>query len=46
MRRDSGSREHYLTEPHVVSRVWQWNPRGTGADRPQCNTANEIPSPN
>jgi hypothetical protein len=35
---------YYLTEPHVVSRVWQWNPRGTEADRPQCNTANEIPS--
>lgn len=34
---------YYLTEPHVVSRVWQWNPRGTGADRPICNTANEIP---
>ena len=35
---------YYLTEPHVVSRVWQWNPRGTEADRPICNTANEIPS--
>ncbi|NOT24996.1 MAG: hypothetical protein HOP16_02735 [Acidobacteria bacterium] len=35
---------HYLTEPHVVSRVWQWNPRGTEIARPQCNTANEIPS--
>jgi len=35
---------YYLTEPHVVSRVWQWNPRGTGTDREQCNTANEIPS--
>ena len=35
---------YYLTEPHVVSRVWQWNPRGTDVDRPQCNTANEIPS--
>ena len=33
----------YLTEPHVVSRVWQWNPRGTEFDRPTCNTANEIP---
>ena len=35
---------YYLTEPHVVSRVWQWNPRGTGTSRDQCNTANEIPS--
>ena len=35
---------YYLTEPHVVSRVWQWNPRGTDFDRPTCNTANEIPS--
>ena len=35
---------YYLSEPHVVSRVWQWNPRGTEADRPICNTANEIPS--
>ena len=35
---------HYLTEPHVVSRVWQWNPRATGTNREQCNTANEIPS--
>jgi hypothetical protein len=35
---------YYLTEPHVVSRVWEWIPRATGGDRPQCNTANEIPS--
>ena len=35
---------YYLSEPHVVSRVWQWNPRGTDFDRPTCNTANEIPS--
>jgi hypothetical protein len=35
---------YYLTEPHVVSRVWQWNPRATGTDRDQCNTGNEIPS--
>jgi len=36
---------YYLTEPHVVSRVWEWNPRaGGGPDRPTCNTANEIPS--
>ena len=35
----------YLTEPHVVSRVWQLNPRAaqTGG-RIICNTANEIPS--
>jgi len=35
---------YYLTEPHVVSRVFQWNPRAAGGDRPTCNTANEIPS--
>jgi hypothetical protein len=35
---------YYLSEPHVVSRVWQLNPRGTEAGRPTCNTANEIPS--
>jgi hypothetical protein len=35
---------YYLTEPHVVSRVWQWNPRAAGTSRDQCNTANEIPS--
>ena len=35
---------YYLTEPHVVSRVWQFNPRATGTSRDQCNTANEIPS--
>jgi hypothetical protein len=35
---------NYLTEPHVVSRVWQWNPRGTGTTRDICNTGNEIPS--
>jgi hypothetical protein len=35
----------YLTEPHVVSRVWQLNPRA-GANQyveENCNTANEIP---
>jgi hypothetical protein len=35
---------HYLTEPHVVSRVFEWNPRANPGDRPTCNTANEIPS--
>ena len=34
----------YLTEPHVVSRVWEWTPRAGDGDRPTCNTANEIPS--
>ena len=34
---------YYLTEPHVVSRVWEFNPRAGNGDRPQCNTANEIP---
>jgi len=34
----------YLTEPHVVSRVWQFNPNaGQGPGRTICNTANEIP---
>lgn len=34
---------YYLTEPHVVSRVWEFNPRAGNGNRPQCNTANEIP---
>lgn len=35
----------YLTEPHVVSRVWQYDPHaGQGpSTRTICNTANEIP---
>ncbi len=34
----------YLSEPHVVSRVWQYEPNGRqGPERTQCNTANEIP---
>ena len=34
----------YLTAPHVVSRVWQRDPRGSqGGGRNICNTANEIP---
>jgi hypothetical protein len=36
---------YYLTEPHVVSRVWEWNPRGgTGAGNVICGTANEVPA--
>ncbi|MBI4888156.1 MAG: hypothetical protein HY824_13765 [Acidobacteria bacterium] len=35
---------YYLTEPHVVSRIFQFNPRAGDADRAPCNTANEIPS--
>jgi hypothetical protein len=35
---------YYLTEPHVVSRIFQLNPRAGGGDRVICNTANEIPS--
>ena len=34
----------YLTEPHVVSRVWQFDPRGSQPDRSICNTANEVPT--
>ena len=33
----------YLTEPHVVSRVWQFDPRGNQGGRNVCNTANEVP---
>ena len=33
----------YLTEPHVVSRVWRLDPRGNQGGRAICNTANEIP---
>ena len=33
----------YLTEPHVVSRVFQKSPRPGGGGRVICNTANEIP---
>ena len=35
----------YLTEPHVVSRVWQLDPRATPGNyvETNCNTANEIP---
>ena len=34
----------YLTETHVVSRVWRFDPRGSQPDRSICNTANEVPS--
>jgi hypothetical protein len=35
----------YLTEPHVVSRVWEWDPRGgQGALRDTCTVASEVPS--
>jgi hypothetical protein len=33
----------YLTEPHVVSRVWQFDPRGDQSQEGICNTALEIP---
>ena len=33
----------YLTEPHVVSRVWEMDPRGDQGQEGICNTANEIP---
>ncbi len=34
----------YLTEPHVVSRVWRFDPTGSqDGRRGICNTANEIP---
>jgi hypothetical protein len=33
----------YLTEPHVVSRVWQFDPRGDQTQAGICVTANEIP---
>ena len=35
----------YLTEPHIVSRVWEWDPRGgQGPGRDTCTIASEIPS--
>ena len=35
----------YLTEPHVVSRVWEFDPNGSQGpnNRGTCNTGNEIP---
>ena len=34
---------YYLTEPHVVSRTWQFDPRGDQTQDGVCVTANEIP---
>jgi hypothetical protein len=35
----------YLTEPHVVSRVWEFDPKGSqGSLRDTCNVGSEIPS--
>jgi hypothetical protein len=34
---------YYLTEPHVVSRVWEMDPRGDQGQEGICVTANEIP---
>ena len=33
----------YLTEPHVVSRVWEYDPHGDRTERGICNTAGLIP---
>jgi len=35
----------YLTEPHVVSRVWEFDPNGSQAanNRSTCNVGNELP---
>jgi hypothetical protein len=33
----------YLSEPHVVSRVFRFDPRANQGGRSICNTANEIP---
>ena len=35
---------YYLSEPHVVSRTWQYDPRGNQFEDGVCVTANEIPS--
>jgi hypothetical protein len=35
---------YYLSEPHVVSRIFQLNSRATEGTRQACNTANEIPT--
>jgi hypothetical protein len=35
---------YYLSEPHVVSRTWQYDPRGDQSQDGVCVTANEIPS--
>ncbi|MBM3820979.1 MAG: hypothetical protein FJW14_18460 [Acidimicrobiia bacterium] len=35
----------YLTEPHIVSRVWEFDPRAAaGRLRDDCTIANEIPA--
>jgi hypothetical protein len=34
---------YYLTEPHVVSRVWEYDPHGDETQSGICVTANEIP---
>jgi hypothetical protein len=36
----------YLTEPHVVSRVWEFDPNGSqaGNNRNTCNVGNELPA--
>jgi hypothetical protein len=34
---------YYLSEPHVVSRVWQFDPRGNQTRDGTCVTANELP---
>ena len=33
----------YLTEPHVVSRVWRLNPRGTAGALTTCEPITEVP---
>ena len=35
---------YYLTEPHVVTRTWLYDPRGNQTQDGVCVTANEIPS--
>jgi hypothetical protein len=35
---------YYLSEPHVVSRVWQFDPRGDQSRDGVCVTANELPN--
>ena len=35
---------YYLTEPHVVTRTWQYDPRGDQTQDGVCVTGNEIPT--
>ena len=35
---------HYLTEPHVVTRTWVYDPRGNQTQDGVCVTGNEIPT--